>query len=67
MSSIQNLIEATATAHNISTTEALDEVFDALETCLGSEAAGREDLTASEAAAITEYIAEQYRTNRTRL
>jgi RNA binding exosome subunit len=65
--SISNLIDEVAAAHSIHAAEATDEVFDAIEIIFAPEDRPEATVDAYQRNAIREYIAEQYRTNRTRL
>jgi hypothetical protein len=67
---VADLITEIAATHNISTTEAVDEVWDAIEILFAPEDQPQDGIhlrDPRDADSIREYIAEQYRTNRTRL
>ena len=64
---ISDLYDEVATAHSIHRAEAIDEVWDAIEILWAREDRPEATITAYQRQAILEYIAEQYRTNRTRL
>jgi hypothetical protein len=67
---LNDLVSQIATTHNIHKVEAADEVFDAIEILWSTTDWARpegEDMADWQAEAIRDYIASQYRTNRTRL
>jgi hypothetical protein len=64
---ISNLIDEVAAAHSIHSAEATDEVFDAIEIIFAPEDRPETTVDAYQRKAILDYIAEEYRTNRTRL
>lgn len=64
-STFGTLRDSIAAAHRIHPMEATDEVCEAWEICYGGETP--ETFEAFQVEALTEYIAEQYATNRTRL
>jgi hypothetical protein len=64
---MSDLYAEVATAHNIHPMEATDEVQDAIEILFAREDRPTDTVVDYERVAILEYIADQYRTNRTRL
>jgi hypothetical protein len=67
---VSSLITETATIYRIHEMEATDEVWDAIDAIYAPEdrPLGHDSrLTLAQTAAISDYIAEQYRTNRTRI
>jgi hypothetical protein len=67
---VRDLIEQTATTHNIHPAEALDEVWDAIDLIYAPEEwpeGGDKVLTEDQIKTISSYIAHEYATNRTRL